>query len=81
EIGQVGTQFDGPGHIGTRMEMADGTEQDVFYNGFTIDEMKSPYGLLQLGIEHIKPIITRGILVDVAAYKGVDVLPSSYEVT
>jgi kynurenine formamidase len=81
EIGQVGTQFDGPGHVGARMEMADSTEQDVFYNGFTIDEMKSPYGLLQLGIEHVKPIITRGILVDVAAYKGVNVLPSSYEVT
>jgi len=81
EIGQVGTQFDGPGHIGKRMKMADGTEKDVFYNGFTIDEMKSPYGLLKLGVENIKPIITRGILVDVAAYKGVEVLPNSYEVT
>jgi kynurenine formamidase len=81
EIGNVGTQFDGLGHIGTRMTMADGSETDVFYNGVTIDEMKSPYGLLKLGIEHIKPIITRGVLVDVAGYKDVQTLPDSYEVT
>lgn len=81
EIGQVGTQFDGPGHIGTRMQMADGTEQDVFYNGFTRDEMAGPYGLLKLGVEHIKPIFTRGILIDIAGLKGVDVLEPSYEVS
>lgn len=81
EIGQVGTQFDGPGHIGTRMKMADGTEKDVFYNGYTLDEMRGPYGLQKLGIEHVKPIVTRGILIDIAGYKGVDVLPNSYEVT
>ncbi len=81
EIGQVGTQFDGPGHIGERMTMADGTEKDVFYNGVPIEEMKGPYGLAKLGIEHVGPFVTRGILIDVAAYKGVDVLEHSYEVT
>ena len=81
EIGQVGTQFDGPGHIGQMMKMADGTEKGVFYNGYTLDEIKSPYGLRQLGIEHVKPIVTRGILIDIAGYKGVDALPNSYEVT
>lgn len=81
EIGQVGTQFDGPGHIGMRMKMADGSEKDVFYNGHTLDEMKSPYGLRQLGVEHIKPIVTRGILIDIAGFKGVETLPNSYEVT
>jgi kynurenine formamidase len=81
EIGQVGTQFDGPGHIGQIVKMADGTEKGVFYNGFTLDEIKNPYGLLQLGVEHVKPIFTRGILIDIAGYKGVDVLANSYEVT
>jgi hypothetical protein len=42
EVGQVGTQFDGPGHIGMRMTMADGSVQDVYYNGFTGGEMYSP---------------------------------------
>ncbi len=81
EIGQVGTQFDGPGHVGKRIMMENGREQDVFYNGFTIDEMRSPYELQKLGIENIKPYITKGILIDVAAYKGVDVLPEAYVVT
>jgi kynurenine formamidase len=81
EIGQVGTQFDGPGHIGVQMKMADGTEKGVFYNGYTLEEIKSPYGLQELGIEHVKPFITRGILIDIAGYKGVDALPHSYEVT
>ena len=81
EIGQVGTQFDGLGHIGTRLTMADGSDRDVFYNGVTVEEMRSGYGLLKLGIEHVKPIVTRGVLVDVAGYKGVGTLPESYEVT
>ena len=81
EIGQVGTQFDGPGHIGRRMTMADGSVVDVYYNGFTSNEMESPYGLRELGVEHVKPFITRGILIDVAGYKGVETLADSYVVT
>lgn len=45
------------------------------------DEMRNPYGLLKLGVENVKPIITRGILMDVAGYKGVDILPEGYEIT
>jgi hypothetical protein len=33
------------------------------------------------GADKIPPIITRGILVDVAAEKGVPVLPQAYEIT
>jgi kynurenine formamidase len=83
EIGQVGTQFDGPGHIGMRMTMADGSVKDVYYNGFTVqDDMGGDrYGLKKLGIENIKPYLTRGVLIDVAGYKGQATLPNSYEVT
>ncbi len=81
EIGQVGTQFDGLGHIGTKMQMADGSTQDIFYNGIPVSEMKNPYGLQKLGIEHVKSFITRGILIDIAGYKGVEHLEHSYEVT
>jgi hypothetical protein len=81
EIGQVGTQFDGLGHVGKRLTMADGTTTDVFYNGVPTAEMRAPYGLTKLGVEQVKPIITRGILIDVAGFKGVDTLPSGYEVT
>jgi hypothetical protein len=81
EIGQVGTQFDGPGHVGQRMKMADGSETFVFYNGVPAAEMRSPYGLLKNGVENVKPILTRGIYIDLAAFKGVPALPEKYEVT
>ena len=81
EIGQVGTQFDGPGHVGTRMEMGDGTTKDIFYNGYPLEEISGAYGLQELGIENVKPYIARGILIDIAGYKGVEHLEHSYEVT
>ena len=81
EIGQVGTQFDGPGHIGMKVTMADGSVEDVYYNGFTGAEMYSPYGLRNLGVENVKPIFTRGILIDIARYKDLPNLPPRYEVT
>lgn len=81
ELGQVGTQFDGPGHVGYKMKMADGSTTEVFYNGFTTVEMKDPYGLKHLGVENVKPYITRGILIDIAGYKKTEILPVNYEVT
>jgi hypothetical protein len=30
----------------------------------------SPYGLKKLGIEKVKPFFTRGVLLDIAGYKG-----------
>lgn len=81
EIGQVGTQFDGPGHVGRQIRLADGTTTEVFYNGVPAGEMKSAYGLLKLGVENVKPIITRGIYIDLAALKSVNTLPERYEIT
>ena len=63
EIGQVGTQFDGLGHIGLG-------ETGTFYNGIDKDELFSPTGLKKLGIEHVKPFFTRGVLIDMVALKG-----------
>jgi kynurenine formamidase len=84
-IGQMGTQFDAPGHMGETVKMADGSLQFVYYNGFTEDELTGTNrglgGLEALGVENVKPIITRGILVDVAGYKGVPTLDSRYEVS
>lgn len=69
EIGQVGTQFDGLGHIGVQVG-ADGDKTEMrWYNGFTAQEMGNPYGLNKLGTEKLNPIIARGILIDVAAVR------------
>ena len=71
EIGQVGTQFDGLGHIGVAMDPADKSEMR-FYNGFTVAEMGNPYGLNHLGTEKLHPIVARGVLLDFAAARGVE---------
>ncbi|MDP6351184.1 MAG: cyclase family protein [Alphaproteobacteria bacterium] len=72
EIGQVGTQFDGLGHIGVQVG-ADGDKNEMrWYNGFTAAEMGSAYGLLKLGTQELHPIIARGILFDIAGLKGRD---------
>ncbi len=81
QLGQVGTQFDGLGHIGAVVEMDDGRRDRIFYNGLPESEVYGTTGLQQLGIENVGPIITRGVLVDVAGFKDVDVLPGGYEIT
>ena len=84
-IGQMGTQFDALAHMGRNVEMADGSFETVFYNGFTENDLtagnRGRGGVEALGVEHMKPFITRGILVDIAAYKGVPTLEPNYEVT
>src|SRR5687767_1253530 len=72
EIGQVGTQFDGLGHIGIG---------DLYYNGNNRSDFAQADGLTKLGIENVGPIVTRGVLIDVAKQKGVPQLASGYEIT
>jgi len=72
ELGQIGTQFDGLGHLGIG---------ELFYNGNKRSEFAQAEGLTKLGIENVGAIVTRGVLVDVAKFKGVDQLPMRYEIT
>ena len=72
EIGQVGTQFDGFAHQ---------TIEDSLYNCFKIDDISPRGGFTKLGIEKVGTLMTRGVLIDVAALKGVDMLPDTYEIT
>jgi kynurenine formamidase len=57
----AGTHIDSLGHtsIGDRM-----------YNGILVDDAVTNSGLARLGIEHLPPIATRGILIDVPALRG-----------
>jgi kynurenine formamidase len=70
ELGQVGTQFDGLGHIGVLVGNPGDLNAMRFYNGVTAAEMTGAYGLKKLGIEKVKPFFTRGVLLDIAGYKG-----------
>ena len=72
EIGQVGTQLDGFAHQ---------TIDDKVYNCFKVDDIATRGGFTKLGIEKVGALITRGVLIDVAAAKGVDMLGDTYEIT
>ena len=76
EIGQVGTQFDGLGHISTIIG-----NEPVYYNGFKQSEVGGAYGLQKLGVHNVRPFFTRGVLLDVLALKGGDMLQAGYVVT
>lgn len=81
EIGQVGTQFDGLGHIGVAVNGAGDKAQMRYYNGVTQLEIEGSTGLKKLGVERLHPIAARGILVDIAGAKGVTNLEAGYEIT
>ena len=72
EIGQVGTQFDTFSHqmIGNSM-----------YNCVTLEDAATRTGFSKLGVEQVGALMTRGVLVDVAALKGLPVLAENYEIT
>ena len=72
DIGQIGTQFDGFSH-----QMID----DKVYNCRKVDDIATRNGFTAFGMEKVGTLITRGVLIDVAALKGVAVLPDSYPIT
>ena len=70
--GHVGTHIDAIGHVGL-----DG----CLYGGIDAAEATRGGRFKSLGVDEIKPMFTRGILLDVAAMKGVDHLPAAYGIT
>jgi kynurenine formamidase len=72
ELGQIGTQFDAFAHQ---------MWGDSFYNCFKLGDIGTRSGFKKLGVEHVGALMTRGVLIDVAGLKGVDMLPTSYVVT
>jgi kynurenine formamidase len=69
----VGTHLDALGHV-SRRGLASG--------GRNIRELQSlPGGLRELGIDRAPPIVTRGVLLDIARLRGVDCLDGGDEIT
>lgn len=62
----VGSQIDGLGHVGI---------DNVYYNCLRSSEFVQVDGLRKLGVEKIPPFVTRGIVLDMTAYYGRDVVP------
>ncbi len=72
ELGQVGTQFDGFAHQ---------THLNSWYNCFKVDENATRSGFSKLGVHTVGTLMTRGVMIDVAGFKGVDMLGDNYEIT
>jgi len=61
----IGSQLDGLGHLGV---------EHVYYNGNKLADFADPNGLKKLGIEKVPPMVTRGVLLDMAAYYNTDIV-------
>ncbi len=68
----MGTHIDSLVHFGLNGKI---------WNGFSANEHLGDRGWDVAGAEKIPPIVARGVLVDVAAAKNLDMLPDGYRVT
>jgi kynurenine formamidase len=66
----LGTSVDGLGHVGINYQ---------YYNGLKEEEIYSPTGLKKLGLHEVPPIVTRGVLLDMADNAGVKRLQAETE--
>jgi kynurenine formamidase len=61
-------------HSGTHIDALCHQSEDLhLFGGREVDaRIQTPYGFTELGVETIAPLITRGILLDIAHHRGVD---------
>ncbi|MHC9241361.1 cyclase family protein [Pseudomonas aeruginosa] len=66
----VGTQLNGIGHIGI---------DNRYYNGNQAADFVTVEGVKKLGIEKVPPFVTRGVVLDMTAHYGKDIVPGGTE--
>jgi kynurenine formamidase len=69
---QSATHWDALAHVGY---------EGLLYNGVPSNAVTNADGATKLGIEHFGPVVTRGILCDVARLKGVEWFDEAYAIT
>ena len=62
----IGSQLDGLGHMGI---------DHVYYNGNKAQDFVAPTGLTKLSIHELPPIVSRGVLLDMAKLAGQNPMP------
>jgi kynurenine formamidase len=68
---QAGTHWDGLSHA---------SYNGTLYNGVPTSSITAREGATVLGVEHVGPIVGRGVLLDIPGTKGVDRLEDGYEI-
>ena len=61
----IGSQIDGLGHMGI---------EHRYYNGLKAEDFVAPTGLTKLSVDALPPIVTRGVLLDMAKHFGKPIL-------
>ncbi len=69
---QASTHWDGLAHA---------SYEGRIYNGFPASSVTAEVGATRCGIEKLKPIVSRGLMLDVARAKDVRRLPAGYAIT
>lgn len=70
------------GHVGTHVDALSHVSQDgQLHGGVNAAEAQTGGRFSALGAEHTPALLTRGVLLDVAATHGVDTLPAGYGIT
>ena len=69
---QAGTHWDGLGHVSYSGKM---------YNGYDASTITAEDGATRCGIQHLRSVCSRGVLLDVARARGVDLLDCPYAIT
>lgn len=69
-ITQNGTQFDALSHMATVTGAPGDLGELRYYNGHRHADIGGGRGFRKLGVEHVTPIFTRGVLIDAAGLKG-----------
>lgn len=70
------------GHVGTHVDaLAHVSHEGKLHGGLDAAEIQTGGRFTRLGIDEMSPLVCRGLLLDVAASRGVDVLPGGYGVT
>lgn len=70
--GHTGTHVDALGHV---------SHEGRVYGGAAATHIQTGGRLMSLGIDQLEPIVCRGVLLDVAAVHGTEVLPGGYAIT
>lgn len=70
------------GHVGTHIDALSHVSHDgLLHGGTAAQDVQGNDGFASHGIDAFAPMVGRGVLLDVAAVHGVDVLPPGHEVT
>lgn len=80
--GSLSESVEFPTHTGTHIDaVGHWYKDDHVFGGKSVQEVwTSTEGLSTLGLEYCPPLVTRGVMLDVATYRGVEMLESGVEI-